>query len=481
MNLFSFLRIEFSILGIVALTMIFPICAAIAFDEFSVVPAFAIPMAVFLILAALFLLAGRKKKITLSIRSAFVVVAFAWIFCSLLGAIPFYFSGAIPNWTNAMWESVSGFSTTGATILDDVEAIPNSINLWRTQTHWLGGMGIVALTVALFPLLGVGGFQLIKAETTGPEKGKVTPKIATTAKVLWLIYCGVTILEIIILKIVGMNFFDAVVHSFSTVGTGGFSNKNMSIGAYDSVAVDVVCTIFMFLCGVNFSLYFYLLTKKFSDIFKNSELKAYLAIFFFSVLAITFVNKNFYGGFFTSLRFSSFQIASIISTTGFGTSNYAMWPNAAQFLLFLLFFIGGCSGSTGGGIKVIRWVVMGKQAHNEFLKMLHPHGVFSIQLNGRAGRKDIVFNVASFFTLYFFLIALTAVFGAAAGLDIQTALSGAASMMGNVGPAFGALNPSANCGFLPAALKWWYMFAMLAGRLELYTMIIFFVPDFWKK
>ncbi len=481
MNVFSFLRIEFSILGIVALTMIFPIFAAIAFGEFETLPAFAIPMAFFIILAVTFLLAGRKKKIALSVRSAFVVVAFAWIFCSLLGAIPFYFSGAIPNWTDAIWESVSGFSTTGATVLSEVESIPNSINLWRTQTHWLGGMGIVALTVALFPLLGVGGFQLIKAETTGPEKGKVTPKITTTAKVLWLIYCGVTILQIISLKIAGMNFFDAVLHSFSTVGTGGFSSKNLSIGAYDSVAIDIVCTIFMFLCAINFSLYFYLLTGKFDDIRNNTELKAYLAICAVFILAITFINTNFYGGFFTSLRYSSFQIASVISTTGFGTSNYTMWPSAAQVFLFVLFFIGGSSGSTSGGIKVIRWVVMGKQTHNEFSKMLHPHGVFSIRLNGRPGRKDLVFNVAAFLTLYFFLVVLTAIFGAAAGLDIQTAFSGAASMVGNVGPAFGALNPSANCGFLPTALKWWYMFAMLAGRLELYTMIIFFVPDFWKK
>lgn len=480
MSVFSFLRIECSILGIVALTMIFPIAAAIAFGEFGVLPSFAIPMAFFIILAAALLFAGRKKKISLSTRSAFIVVAFAWIFSSLLGAIPFYLSGAIPNWTDAIWESVSGFTTTGATILSEIESLPHSINLWRTQTHWLGGMGIVALTVALFPLLGVGGFQLIKAETTGPEKGKVTPKITTTAKVLWLIYCGVTVLEIIALKIAGMNFFDAVLHSFSTVGTGGFSSKNSSIGTYDSAAIDAVCTVFMFLCGINFSLYFYLITRKFDDIRTNTELKAYLAICIVFILAITFINSGFYGGFFASLRYSSFQVASVISTTGFGTSDYTMWPSAAQAFLFLLFFVGGCSGSTGGGIKVIRWVVMAKQTNNEFSKMLHPHGVFSIRLNGRAGRKDLVFNVAAFLTLYFLLLVLTAIFGAAAGLDLQTAFSGAATMVGNVGPAFGALNPSANCGFLPAALKWWYMFAMLAGRLELYTMIIFFVPDFWK-
>ncbi len=481
MTLFSFLRIEFSILGIIAATFVFPVAAALYYKEYNVLPAFLVPMACAIFLALVFFVAGRKKKIALSTRGAFFVVAFAWIFAGAFGSLPFYFSRAIPNYIDALWESVSGFTTTGATILSEVEHLPKSINLWRTETHWLGGMGIVALTVALFPLLGVGGFQLIKAETTGPEKGKFTPKITNTAKALWTIYILFTCLELVLLKIAGMSFYDALLHSFSTVGTGGFSNRNASIGAYNSVAIDAICTVFMFLAGVNFTLYFYLLTGKFQDIRENTEFKVYVALIFVFVLGITFANLQHYGGFLKSLRFSSFQTATIISTTGFATADYTFWPPLAQAFIFFLFFTGGCSGSTSGGVKIIRWVVFAKQANNEFLKTLHPHGVFSIRLNNRAGRKDIVFNVAAFMTLYLLLLVVTTLFGAAANLDLGTAFTGALSMVGNVGPAYGLLGPSCNYGFLPVALKGWYMFAMLAGRLELYTMIIFFFPEFYKK
>ena len=481
MTLFSFLRIEFSILGIVGATFIFPIVAALCYKEYSVLPAFFIPMAAALLLALAFYFAGRKKKIALSTRGAFLVVAFAWICASAYGALPLYISRAIPKWVDALWESVSGFTTTGATILSDVECLPNSINLWRAETHWLGGMGIVALTVALFPLLGVGGFQLIKAETTGPEKGKFTPKITTTAKALWTIYVLFTCLELVLLKLAGMSFFDALLHSFSTVGTGGFSNKNASIGAYNSAAIDAICTVFMFLAGVNFTLYFYLLAGKLKEIRENTEFKVYVGIIFVFVLGMTLANAGHYGGFFHSLRFSSFQTAAILSTTGFATADYTFWAPLAQAFIFFLFFLGGSSGSTSGGVKIIRWVIFFKQANNEFLKTLHPHGVFSVRLNNRAGRKDIVFNVAAFMTLYLLLIVLTTLCGTAANLDLETAFTGALSMVGNVGPAFGALGPSCNYGFLPAALKGWYMFAMLAGRLELYTMIIFFFPEFYKK
>ena len=290
-----------------------------------------------------------------------------------------------------------------------------------------------------------------------------------------------TCLELVLLKIAGMSFYDALLHSFSTVGTGGFSNRNASIGAYNSVAIDAICTVFMFLAGINFTLYFYLLSGKIQEIRDNTEFKVYIALIFIFIFGITFANLQHYGGFLKSLRFSSFQTATIISTTGFATTDYTFWPPLAQAFIFFLFFTGGCSGSTSGGVKIIRWVIFAKQANNEFLKTLHPHGVFSVRLNNRAGRKDIVFNVAAFMTLYLLLIVVTTLFGAAANLDLTTAFTGSLSMVGNVGPAFGALGPSCNYGFLPAALKGWYMFAMLAGRLELYTMIIFFFPEFYKK
>ena len=315
--------------------------------------------------AAIFIFLFRKQKFNLKIKFTFVIVASAWIFTSLFGALPLFTSGYIPSFTDAVFESVSGFSTTGASILSEIENLPRSINLWRCQTHWLGGMGIVALTVALLPLLGVGGFQLIKAETTGPEKGKITPKITTTAKYLWLIYVIFTAIQTILLKIFGMDFIDALSHAFSTLGTGGFSTKNNSIASYNSIPIDIICTIFMFLAGINFSLFYYFVTKKFQDIKDNSELKAYCGICIFAIIAMTLCLLPTYKSFGTALRYAAFQTTTIISTTGFASADFTLWPMTAQFFVFILFFIGGCSGSTAGGIKVIRWVVLHKQLSNE--------------------------------------------------------------------------------------------------------------------
>lgn len=478
---FTVVKIISVILAIIGTTFLLPIGVALVYGETGVLLSFIIPMAASWIFAFLMLYFGRKKSTNLSTRSSFVIVALAWIFASLFGAVPFYFSGTIPSLTDAVFESVSGFSTTGATILQEIETLPRSINLWRCQTHWLGGMGIVALTVALLPLLGVGGFQLIKAETTGPEKGKFTPKIANTAKVLWFIYLGLTILQTILLRIAGMDFVDSLSHAFATLGTGGFSTRNASIGSYNSAAIDIICTIFMILASVNFTLYFMLFTGKLSDVKKNSELKAFIWILFVSILLVTLFELRRYGSFFTSLRYSSFQIASIISTTGFATDDYTTWFPASQAIIFALFFIGGCSGSTAGGVKVVRWVVLFKQVKNEIQRMLHPHGIFTIQLDDRVSRKDVVFSVASFFLLYFILLAATTFFASLFGIDLLTSFSGALSMVGNVGPAFNLLGPSYNYSLLPVAVKWWYCFAMLAGRLEFYTMMIFFFPAYWKK
>lgn len=481
MDIISFIRITAILIAIVGVSFLMPVSVGIAYGEYDILPSFIIPMIVSWILAAITFFVWRKRKIQLSTRGAFVVVASSWISSSLIGALPMYFSGAIPSFTDAFYESVSGFTTTGATILSEIESLPVCINFWRCEMHWLGGMGIVALTVALLPLLGVGGFQLIKAETTGPEKGKITPNIKETAKILWIIYVGFTLVQTILLMICGMNFIEAFEHSMSTLGTGGFSNRNSSIGAYNSVAIDIVCTVFMVLAGVNFSLYYYLFTKKFSEVKENSELKAYIAIIVCISVAIAILILPQYGNFFNALRYSSFHVASLISTTGFSTTDFAQWSSAAQFLLLLLYFIGGCSGSTGGGIKVVRWVVLFKQVNNETERMIHPHGVFSIQLNQRVGRKDIIFSVAAFIAVYFALLMITSFIGCLGDLDLLSSFTGALTMVGNVGPGFGKIGPAYNFGFLPSFVKWWYCFAMLAGRLELYTMIIFLMPAFWKK
>lgn len=481
MFVIDLLRILSVLLAIVGTTFLIPIAVALYCGELNVIFSFLIPMICSWFFCLGMILIFRKRKINLSVRTTYVVVACSWIFTSLFGLLPFWISGVIPGFTDALFESVSGFSTTGATILGEIESLPRSINMWRCLTHWLGGMGIVALTVALLPLLGVGGFQLIKAETTGPEKGKVTAKITTTAKILWVSYVVLTVLQAILLKVFGMDMIDSWAHAFATLGTGGFSTMNNSIGGYNSAAIDIICTVFMILAGINFSLYFYAVTGKWRDIRQNSELKSYLFIVIGAALAIAVCITKIYGSFWTALRYSSFQTAAIVTTTGFATADFTLWPTSAQFFIFVLFFIGGCSGSTGGGFKVIRWVILFKQLNNEIRKMVHPHGVFSLRLNNAPARAELVYTVTSFCVLYFFLILITTFVGCLGNLDVLTAFTGAVSMVGNVGPGFGALGPSCNYGFLPAFVKYWYCFAMLAGRLELYTMMIFFMPAYWKK
>ena len=481
MFIISLLKISSILLSIVGILFAIPLGFAFYYGESQVYLSFIIPMAVSFVFVFAVNFPTRHRKITMNTRQTFLIVALSWVVVSLMGAIPMYASGSIPRFVDALFESVSGFSTTGSTILSEIESLPKSINMLRCLTHWIGGMGIVTLTVALMPLLGVGGFQLIKAETTGPEKGKVTARITTTAKILWLIYLGFTAVETIPLKLAGMTFTDALSHAFATLGTGGFSTRNSSIGAYNSVAIDVIIMIFMFLSGINFSLYFYIITRKFSDIVTNSEFKAYLAIIFTLIAAVTISLIRYYGSFANSLRYSSFQVVSLMTTTGFSTADFMKWPASTQFLLFVTFFIGGCSGSTSGGVKVIRWLVLGKQVQNETRKMLHPHGVFAIRLNGRPGRKDIVFNVAAFMVVYFTLVLITTFVGCLGNLDVWSAFTGALSMVGNIGPGYALLGPAENFGFLPDFVKYWYSFAMLAGRLELYTMIIFFLPVYWEK
>ena len=481
MTFVSIIRIATSLVAIIGGMQIIPLITAICCHEYSVILPFVIPMACSAVLFLAINIPFRGKKFNLNSKTTFIAVAVAWISACFYGSFVIYFSGAVSSYTDAFFESASGFSTTGATVIDDVESLPRSINLWRCMTHWLGGMGIVALTVALLPLLGVGGFQLIKAETSGPEKGKITPKIATTAKYLWFMYMGFTAVETVLLMVFGMDFIDALSHAFSTLGTGGFSTRNSSIGYYNSLGIEIVITVFMFLAGINFSMYYYALTKKFRDIRENSEFKCYLLIVFVAILVIALSTLGYYGNFWKALRYSSFQVLSILTTAGFGTSDYTLWPSISQFIILFLFFVGGSSGSTAGGIKIIRWVVLGKLLKNETKVMLHPQGIFSIRLNNSTIRKEVLTSVVAFMVLYLGLVVFNAILACIAGFDLLTAFSLSASMVGNIGPAFGQLGPTQTLSVLPAFLKWFYSFAMLAGRLELYTMIIFFMPEYWRN
>ncbi len=470
---FPFYRIIAYVFGIVGLALLPPVAVSIwSVDSARTVCAFAGTAFACLALAALCRLKRNADSIPIKTSWAFCIVGGVWIGVCLLGALPLWASGAFVSVTDAVFESISGFTTTGASVVASVEDLPRSINLWRCETHWLGGMGVIALAVALVPLLGVGGFRLIKAETSGPEKGRITPRIASTAKSLWMIYISFTVVQTLLLRFTGIGWFDSVCHAFSTLGTGGFSTRNASVGAFGNPAAEWICILFMLLASVNFALYFRLFTGKVGELVRDTELWTFIGIVAFFVLSVTMVERVDLGGFSASLRNSAFQVASIMSTTGFMTSDYASWRPAAQTFLFLLFFVGGCSGSTAGGIKVIRWAVLGKQLRNELRRITHPREVTTIRINGYSGRDDIVPLVAAFVTLYALLTFATAIAGAFAGLGLVEAVSCALSMVGNIGPAFGSFGPTANYGAIPDALKWWYSFAMIAGRLEIFTMLI---------
>ncbi|MCD6292600.1 MAG: TrkH family potassium uptake protein [Deltaproteobacteria bacterium] len=478
------LRIISYLLLIVCVFMLTAIAVALHYREFSVALAFFQPVAVTSLIAAGFLFTVRNSsRSNPSFKDGFLFVAGGWGIVALLGALPFYLSGTIPLFCDAYFETISGFTTTGASILTEIQSLPKAILYWRSLTHWLGGMGIVVLTVAILPLLGVGGLQLVKAEAPGPTVDKITPRIAETAKYLWYIYLGMTVLETLLLMGGGMVFFDALTHTFGTVATGGFSTKNSSVAFFNSSYIDWVITFFMVAAGMNFVLHFRLLTGNVKSLFRNTELKAYLLIFALATLLIA-CKLHFaavYSSFADALRYAAFQVASILTTTGYATADYEKWPYMAQAVLFLLMFVGGCSGSTGGGIKVIRIVALFKQAMNEMKYLIHPKAIFPLRLSGQVVRKNIVYAISGFFFLYISILLLVTFVVTLAGVDLLSALTTALATVGNIGPGFGIVGPTHNYAHFPDMVKWVLSFAMLAGRLELYTVLVLFTPMFWKR
>jgi trk system potassium uptake protein TrkH len=429
----------------------------------------------------LLLMMKRKNPIRLNTREGFLLVFLAWVFTSLLGSCPYYLAPGGMDFTDAVFESACGFATTGATTLRDVEALSRPLLFWRSMTHWAGGMGIVLLSVALMPLLGIGGFQLIKAETPGPEKEKIAPKITAAARSLWLVYCGFTLVLALLYFLGGMDWFDALCHSFTIMASGGISTKNLGLAYYRSGFIDAVTTVFMILAGLNFNVYYRLLRGKFRESFSNSESRAYLLIFLIAAALVTVSLFPFYGSWGTALRYGAFQTASILSTTGNVIAHYETWPQAAQMVLLCLMFVGGCSSSTAGGIKVIRHVILFKQAGNELRRIISPQGIFSVRLNKKVGRKDVVYGAAGFIFLYMMGIVLTTLVSAASGMDVFSALSAALAVTGNLGIGFGAVGPFRNYGAFPDYLKWFFAFVMIAGRLELWTVFVLFTPEYWRR
>ena len=414
-------------------------------------------------------------------REGFMLVSLAWIFISLFGTLPFLVSGSIPSFTDAMFETVSGFTTTGASILTDVEVLPQSIHFWRSMTQWIGGMGIIVFSVALLPFLGIGGMQLFAAEMPGGTKDKLHPRITGTAKRLWGIYVLLTLVLIILLMLGGMNFLESICHAFTTMATGGFSTRNASIGGF-SPYIQYILTLFMIFAGTNFTMHYFALQGRFRPVWRNEEFRKYFYIlggFTLIIMAVLFSVKRL--GFEEAFRESVFQVVSIVTTTGYATADYLAWPGSLWFLIFLLMFVGGMSGSTGGGIKVVRHLMLFKNAGKELKRAIHPQGIIPVRLNHEAVSQDIIFKVMAFFQLYVLIFIFGAMVLSALGLDFESAVGASISCLGNIGPGLGKVGPTGNYAFIPSAGKWFLSLLMVLGRLELFTVLVLTSVSFWKR
>jgi len=400
----------------------------------------------------------------------------------MFATLPFMIHGSIPSFTDAFFEMMSGFTTTGSTILKDVEALPHGLLFWRSMTHWLGGMGIIVLSLAILPLLGIGGMQLFQAEVAGPSKEKLHPRVTETAKRLWAIYIILTFAEVILLILGGMNLFDALCHSFGTMATGGFSTKNASIAYFNSPFIEYVIVFFMFLGGTNFSLHYLALHGKLNSYFKDEEFKFYFTFILltvgFTTCYLFFVNNQ---TFESSFRHAAFSIMTVLSSTGFATVDYEAWaPFFTQFFLFLLLF-GACAGSTSGGVKMIRYHLLIKNGILELKRLIHPSAIIPVRYNNRSVSSEIISKVSAFVLLYLAIFGISSVIMAFLGLELQSAMGSVAASMANIGPGLGSTGPVSNYSHVPEVGKWVLSFLMLIGRLEIFTVLIIFSPAFWKK
>ncbi|MDH3197470.1 MAG: TrkH family potassium uptake protein [Candidatus Krumholzibacteria bacterium] len=440
-----------------------------------------------LISAAITLLCGfalwRASKLHQDLRpkEGFAIVTFGWLAFALFGSLPFMLSGAIPSVTNAFFETMSGFTTTGATILEDIERVPQGILFWRSLTHWIGGMGIIVLSLAILPFLGVGGMQLYRAELRSAAD-RLTPRITETAKILWGVYVAITAAEALLLLAGGMNLFEALCHAFGTMATGGYSTRNASIGGFHSGYIDVVVIFFMIVAGSNFSLHYRFLKGDFKVYFRNQEFLFFISLIGLATAAVCADTLlHHYDDFGHGLRDSTFQVVSILTTTGYGTADYEQWSFSSQFVLLMLMFFGGCAGSTGGGMKMYRIHVVVKFVFREITRLLHPHAVVPVRLGKEAVDREIVANVIGFFILFVLIFVVGVYVMSAMGLDMPTSFGAVAASLSNIGPGLGAVGPTDTYAHLPAAGKWFLAALMLTGRLEIFTVIILFSPSYWRK
>ncbi len=444
-------------------------------------PAFLLSGGVTIIVGVLSWFLTRNSSNNIFRRDGYIIVTSGWILFSLFGSLPYIFSGSILSFTNAFFETISGFTTTGASILDDIETLSHGMLFWRSLTQWLGGMGFIVLSLAILPLLGIGGMQLFIAEVPGPTYDKLHPRIKGTAKRLWFIYMIFTFAETILLWLGGMEIFDAICHSFTTMATGGYSTKQASIAHFDSPFIHYVIIVFMIIAGTNFTLSYFALHLRFGKILKNEEFKYYI-IFIAIFTGITCVGLFFSmdGGLEKSFRESLFQVVSIMTTTGFVTSDYLSWIPALGVLIFFLMFFGGSAGSTGGSVKIMRVVLLLKNSALELKRLIHPNAIIPVRFNNQVLDPLIITNVLAFISFYLIIIVVSMLLMSALGYNLDTSLGAVTTCLGNIGPGIGDVGPMNNFNHIPAIGKWFLSILMLVGRLELFTVLVIFSGSFWK-
>lgn len=452
------------------------------YDETNAVNALAISSVITFFSGLILHFLSRRHDLTnIGKKEGYLIVTLTWVSISAFGALPMVISGAIPSYTDAFFETISGFTTTGATVLDDIEGIEKGLLFWRSMTHWLGGMGIIVLTLAILPILGIGGMQLFIAEAPGTTPNRLHPRITQTAKRLWGIYVFLTFALTFLLMLGGMDLFHSLNHAFSTMATGGFSTQNDSIAGY-SPYIQYMIIFFMILAGISFAQHYFLIKGKFRKVLGNEELRFYLTVIGLFTLVLTaaiFIMHQ--AGFEKAFRDSLFQIVSIVTTTGFFTADYLQWNGSLWFIIFLLMFTGGCIGSTGGGLKMIRILILVKNTRLELKRLMHPMAVIPVRIDGKAIPQEIITNFLAFFLLYILLFFGGATLMTVVGLDFTSAIGASIATLGNIGPGIGSVGPIESYAHIPAAGKWILSFFMLLGRLELFTVLLLFSPSFWKK
>lgn len=478
MNYKAVFNIVARILLVEAALMMLPLIVSILYQEDPV--CFLLPVILLGVIGGFGTLTLKTDDKIYS-REGFVIVALSWILMSVGGCLPFMISGYIPSFADAFFETVSGFTTTGASILTDVEALPQGLLFWRSFTHWIGGMGVLVFIMAIMPLTGIRSVHLMRAEVPGPTKSKLVPRMRDTASLLYRIYIAMTLIEVVLLMLGGMNLFDALINSFGTAGTGGFSNKTLSVGAYDSAYFDIVIGVFMMLFGINFNLYYLILIGNIKTALKSEELRWYLGFIGISTVVIAINISSFFDGAAQCLRYAFFQVSSIITTTGYATTDFNTWPTLSKAILVMLMVVGGCAGSTGGGVKVSRVIIGCKSIVREMRRLLHPRAVESVRLDGAPIDKRDAHATMIFLSAFFCLFAVLFLFTTIDGYDLTTSATAVLACISNIGPGLELVGPMGSFAGFSAPVKMALSFGMLFGRLEIFPMMMLFVPSTWRR